>query len=87
VIPMDSPYNPCAGTSLSASWYLKRKAPGGKVAHYIDPVGLGPLCGARLRRDWEYVPEDYPVRMCSKCKGVELQASVGQEIDDERFNN
>lgn len=81
----ETPYNPLAGTSLSHTWYYKRKAPGGKVVHYIDPVGFGPLCGAPLRKDWEYPPEDKPQRMCSKCKGLELQASIGQEIDNERF--
>jgi hypothetical protein len=82
---MDKPYNPFAGTSLSDTWYLKRRAPGGKVAHFIDPIGFGPLCGAPLRRDWEYVSEEKSTRMCAKCKGVELQASIGQEIDNERF--
>ena len=81
----NTPYNPSAGTSLSHMWYYKRRAPGGKVAHYIDPVGLGPLCGAPLRKDWQYVPEGRSQRMCTKCKGLELQASIGQEIDNERF--
>lgn len=81
----DQPYNPFAGTDLSGIWFLYRKAPGGKVIHVIHPVGLAPLCGAPLRRDWEYAPEDKPRRMCSKCKGLELQASIGQEIDNERF--
>lgn len=81
----DTPYNPAAGTAFSPMWFLKRKVPGGKVVHFIDPVKLAPLCNAPLRRDWEYVPEDKPSRMCSKCKGLELQASIGQEIDNERF--
>jgi hypothetical protein len=79
------PYNPAAGTSLSHMWYYKRKAPGGKVVHFIDPIGLGPLCGAPLRKDWEYVLEGKPQRMCTKCKGLELQASIGQEIDNEHL--
>jgi hypothetical protein len=83
---MDVPYNPFAGTSLSDIWYYKRKAPGGKVAHYIDPVGFGPICGAPLRRDWEWIQEDKPLRLCYKCRGVELLASNSQEIDNERLN-
>lgn len=82
----DQPYNYAAGTALSHIWFQKRKAPGGKVVHYIDPVKLAPLCGAPLRRDWGYPPEDKPQRMCSKCVGVELQASIAEEIDNERFN-
>lgn len=80
---MDQPHNPFAGTSLSHLWFLVRKAPGGRVAHYIHPVNLAPLCGASLRNDWLYV--DGPVKMCTKCQGIELQSSVAEEIDDERL--
>lgn len=82
---MDKPYNPMAGTSLSHLWYLKRKAPGGRVVHLIDPVGLGPLCDTAPRKDWVFVPEESSTRMCAKCRGVELQASVAEEIDNERL--
>ena len=79
------PYNPAAGTAFSDGWYYKRKAPGGRVVHYIDPVGLGPLCDAALRRDWIFVPEELNFKMCVKCKGIELQASIAEEIDNERL--
>jgi hypothetical protein len=79
------PYNPLAGTSLSDSWYLKRKAPNGRVTHLIDPIGLGPLCDSPLRDDWVYVPEEDNLRTCSKCRAVESNLSKSQEIDNERL--
>jgi hypothetical protein len=82
---MDTPYNPAAGTSFSDGWYYRRKAPRGRVVHLIDPVGLGPLCDEPLRKDWIYVPEEVTLKLCVKCKGIELRASVSEEIDNERL--
>lgn len=80
---MDQPYNPWAGTSFSDGWFLKRKAPGGRVAHLFHPVNFSPLCGTSQRDDWLFV--DSKVKVCVKCQGVELQASVAEEIDNEHL--
>lgn len=80
---MDQPYNPLAGTSLSDTWFYKRRAPKSRVAHYIHPVHLVPLCDTPMRKDWLFV--DGPLKMCVKCRGIELQASVAEEIDNERL--
>ena len=81
---MFTPQNPLAGTSLQELWYLKRKSPGGKVAHLIDPVTLQALCPAPHCR-WLYVDEQKPINTCVKCAGIAAQASLVQEKDSDRL--
>lgn len=58
--------NPMRGTVLADSWFLKRKAARGRVAHLIHPVSLYALCGAP-HCYWQWVEEKSPVPVCAKC--------------------
>lgn len=78
------PQNPLAGTDLQELWYYKRKSPGGKVIHLIDPVSFYALCSAPHCR-WLYVDEQRPLKTCVKCAGIAAQASLIQEKDNEHL--
>ena len=81
---MDTSANPFAGTSLHDMWYLKRRAPKGKVAHLLNPENFGALCAAPHCK-WQWIYEDKPINVCTKCKAVAYQASLAQEKDNERL--
>lgn len=61
--------NPLRGTVLANSWYLKRKANRGRVAHLIHPVSLFALCGAP-HCYWQWVEEGSSIATCVKCSRV-----------------
>lgn len=58
--------NPFADSALADSWWLKRRSPGGRVAHYIDPSALVSVCGASPKF-WEVAPEHLKLKICQKC--------------------
>lgn len=62
----DEIYNPMEGTALAADWFLKRRAPGGKVVHLLNPVHFGALCSAP-HCVWQWVPESNSYPLCKKC--------------------
>lgn len=63
---MSEMYNPFSGTTLADRWYLKRKAPTGKVAHLLHPVTFTALCSAP-HCNWEWVDEMDRIKTCQKC--------------------
>lgn len=64
---MDATYNPLQGTTFQDMWWLQRRAPSGRVIHWLNPVSLFALCGLE-NYGWEYVPEDKNYPVCKKCR-------------------